>query len=177
MLNTFIRYHYLVKVFRYFNLFHSWHESQSASVDPLFPQAGVMSLKVLPPRGAWVTEASGVLESTRSDIFERFILFENVAHCVLLNRFDVVKSVWMVLINRIKRRLNVRFTCFSKLFLAKSYVDTNAVLQTLKQWPVNLQRDLATEFANKSAFQQYIVYVQCSVDSHVRGHTTKWSPT
>jgi len=59
--------------------------------------------------------------------------------------------------------VNVRLTCFSKLFLAKSYVDTNAVLQTLKQWPVNLQRDLATEFANKSAFQQYIVYVQGSV--------------
>ena len=63
------------------------------NADPLFPQAGVMGLKVLPPRGAWVTEASGVLESTRSHIFERSILLENATHRVLLNRFGVVKAV------------------------------------------------------------------------------------
>ena len=51
-------------------LFPSWPESQSASLsysgvrprvenaDPLFPQAELRGLKVLPPQGAWVTEAT-----------------------------------------------------------------------------------------------------------------------
>ena len=59
-------------------VFHSWPESQSASLpksgvrppwrvenaDPLFHQAGVRGLKVLPPYGAWVTEAMERLASS-----------------------------------------------------------------------------------------------------------------
>ena len=49
---------------------------------------------------------------------------------------------------------------FSNLFLAESYVDTDNILHSLVNWPVDLERDVATGFTNKSTFQNYIAYVQ-----------------
>ena len=81
MLNIFICYYYLVKVYHYFNFYFIVGLSVSTLIwgkaarvfenaDPHFAQAKLRSLKVLPPHGVWVTEASAIsVETRRGDHF------------------------------------------------------------------------------------------------------------